>query len=312
MKTIKKLVFSMLVIVSLALVMKNSSSKIDLAEIARAQDEAEEAETHYEIEMKLVWDKLYNLDLHVEEPSGDTASVTNTTTAGGGELGYYDSEGEWTYGDSGNNTAAEVYRVQYGLAGIYDISVFCNEYSWESEDEEEEEEETATSAATPLPILAANVDLAGMVRANTTYYADVAVNAYIVVTLYGGSERETYLRFPEAGTIEVASDENDGWWNASSFNFVPLAEKPYGWKIEDQTRCFIATAAYGSVPADEVRVLCLFRDRYMNNKPGRLVLKLYCKVSPYMAKFIQKRDFLKLLVRIHLNPVIKVVKSLVH
>ncbi|MCK4308133.1 hypothetical protein KAW50_07920 [candidate division WOR-3 bacterium] len=327
MKTTEKLLFLTLGIISLAFVFlqRNLCSTLDLAAITAAADEyeVEEEKKYYEIKIKLVWDQPVgdypcNLDLYVVEPSGDTASKNNTTTSSGGELGFYDSygylgtAGTWYYGDSGYNYAPEVYRVEYGLAGVYDIYVFCNQY-----------EEVATSAATPLPILTeeeeklasisefgANIDIAGIVTANALY--DVSANAYVHVTLYGESAQETYLRFPESGTVEIASNQDDGWWHAGSFNFVPIAEKPLPdtwWDIEKDPRCFIATAAYESTLAPGVQILCLFRDRYLaNNKPGRLILKFYYKISPPAAKVIQKSNFLKILARIYLNPIIKILE----
>jgi hypothetical protein len=319
MKTTVKLLFLALGIISLAFVFLqgNLCSTLDLAAIAAAEgqyEEEEEEEKYYEIKIKLVWDEPYNLDLYVVEPSGDTASKNNTTTGTGGELGFYDSYGysgpvgTWYYGDSGDNCAPEVYRVEYGLAGIYDIYVFCNQY------------EPATSALTPLPIqteedthiseFGANVDIASIVTANAYY--DVSANTYVHVTLYGESNKETYLRFPESGTVEIASNQNGGWWHAGSFNFISVAEKPLPetwWDIEKDPRCFIATAVYESTLAPRVQLLCLFRDRYLaNNKHGRLILKFYYKISPPVAKVIQKSNFLKILTRIYLKPIIKILE----
>lgn len=317
MKTTEKLLFLALGIISLAFVFlqRNLCSTLDLAVIDAAADEYE-VEKHYEMEIKLAWDQPYNLDLYVTEASGDTASKYNTITSSGGELGFYDSTGEfgtegtWYYGDSGNNSAPEVYRVEYGLAGVYDIYVFCNQYEYVP----------VSSALTPLPILTeedtyagalgANVDVAKIVTANTLY--DVSANAFVQVALYAESNIETYLRFPESGTVEVASDQNEGWWHAGSFNFTPVAEQPEDekwWDIEKDPRCFIATAAYESTLAHEVQVLCLFRDRYLaDNKLGRLILKFYYRISPPVAKVIQRSSFLKILVRIHLNTIIKILK----
>lgn len=317
MKTTGKFLFLALGIISLAFVFlqRNLCSTLDLAVIDAAADEYE-VEKYYEMEIKLVWDQPYNLDLYVTEASGDTASKYNTITGSGGELGFYDSigyfgtEGTWYYGDSGNNYAPEVYRAEYGLAGVYDIYVFCNQYVYEP----------VTSALTPLPILTeentrtgelgANIDVAKIVTANTIY--DVSANAFVQVTLYAESNIETYLRFPESGTVEVASNKNEGWWHAGSFNFTPVAEKPEDetwWDIEKDPRCFIATAAYESTLAHEVQVLCLFRDRYLaDNKLGRLILRFYYRISPPAAKVIQRSSFLKILMRIYLAPIIKILK----
>jgi hypothetical protein len=69
------------------------------------------------------------------------------------------------------------------------------------------------------------------------------------------------------------------------------------------TRCFIATAAFGSPYEAPVRWLRLFRDRYLlTNAPGRAFVSLYYKISPPVADFIKDKEALKLLVRILLIP----------
>ena len=300
MKIIKTLTIFLVVMMLFALCqhhgvqfMRGFCSKLDISEIVRA---AEEYESYYEIEMKLSWDRLYNLDLYVTEPNGEIASTYNTVTASGGELGYYDSDGGWQYGDSGNNTAPEVYRVQYGLEGIYEINVLCNAY----------EMYTSDVAIADVGRYRIAFDMAG-VTANRLY--DVSANAFVIATFYGESEKETYLRFPESGTVEVASNVNDGWWDAGSFYFVPIAEQDYPWGIEDKTKCFIATATYGN--SFEVELLQSFRDEYLStNKLGRLFLKIYYKFSPPMARFVSKSSFLKMLVRAHLSPFVKLIRFL--
>ena len=273
-----------------ALMKSNFWNKLDIPAVVKA---AEVYEGYYEIQIKLSWDQLYNLDLYVTEPNGDIASSYNTTTSSGGEIGYSDSEGEWTYGDSGNNTAPEVYRVQYGLEGMYEINVFCNKY----DADEEEEEESA------IGLQVRTIDQ--IVRASQLY--DVSANAFILATLYGQSEKETYLRFPESGMVEVASDVDDGWWNAGSFYFVPVAKKEYPWEIEDQSECFIATAAYGK--SSELELLRSFRDEYLlTKKSGKLFVEIYKKVSPPIARLISKNSLLRVLVRAQLNPFIKLIK----
>ena len=93
---------------------------LDIASLASA------ASVYYDIKVKLIWDQLYNLDLFVIEPDGEIASRHNTVTINGGEIGYYDqSTGEWSYGDSGNNTAPAMYRIENAPEGTYKIDVYC-------------------------------------------------------------------------------------------------------------------------------------------------------------------------------------------
>ncbi len=73
--------------------------------------------------------------------------------------------------------------------------------------------------------------------------------------------------------------------------------------IED-FRCFIATAAYGSVMAPEVRTLRAFRDRVLLAAPfGDAVVGLYYRMSPPLAGFIGHRPALKFAARCLIAPI---------
>ena len=69
--------------------------------------------------------------------------------------------------------------------------------------------------------------------------------------------------------------------------------------------CFIASAAYGSPLAEDVRTLREFRDRYlMTNPPGRMFVRFYYQYSPSIAQYIAKHEYLRAVVRGSLKPVI--------
>jgi len=70
-------------------------------------------------------------------------------------------------------------------------------------------------------------------------------------------------------------------------------------------QCFIATAAYGSPMAEQVRMLRSFRDEYLLPCPlGQKLVSLYYAAGKPAAKFIESHPSLKQPVRIFLYPVV--------
>lgn len=76
--------------------------------------------------------------------------------------------------------------------------------------------------------------------------------------------------------------------------------------------CFIATAAYGTPMADEIRYLRAFRDGYLlPNRIGRRFVELYYRYSPPIADYISQRQQLRRVVRVALMPLVALSKWLV-
>jgi len=70
-------------------------------------------------------------------------------------------------------------------------------------------------------------------------------------------------------------------------------------------RCFIATAAFGTPMAEEVRDLRKFRDEeLLTNALGRGFVKFYYKTSPPIADFIRNKPALRAMVRVGLKPLV--------
>ncbi|MBN1343701.1 MAG: hypothetical protein JXQ73_13515 [Phycisphaerae bacterium] len=73
--------------------------------------------------------------------------------------------------------------------------------------------------------------------------------------------------------------------------------------------CFIATAAYGTDMADDVRLLRAFRDeRLLTNAPGRWVVDRYYRYSPPVAEVIARHGRLRWIVRALLMPVVSTIR----
>jgi hypothetical protein len=69
--------------------------------------------------------------------------------------------------------------------------------------------------------------------------------------------------------------------------------------------CFVATAAYGTPFDSRLDVLRNFRDDFLlTNRPGRAFVDVYYRTSPPLADFIADRDWLRVVVRGALLPVI--------
>ncbi len=73
--------------------------------------------------------------------------------------------------------------------------------------------------------------------------------------------------------------------------------------------CFVATAAYGSPLAPEIRVLRRWRDRYLaGNAPGRMLVAGYYRLGPVLADVVRPRPWLRSLARGLIWPVVELAR----
>jgi hypothetical protein len=93
---------------------------------------------------------------------------------------------------------------------------------------------------------------------------------------------------------------------------IPEEVVPYP-PLPDQgdSRCFIATSAYGHSNTREVMVLRRFRDAYLlSNRIGREFVGIYYRHSPALAEWLDRHPTLKPAIRIALTPVVWLANSL--
>jgi hypothetical protein len=75
--------------------------------------------------------------------------------------------------------------------------------------------------------------------------------------------------------------------------------------------CFIATACFEIYDAPEVIVLRKYRDEVLNQTYiGRILISMYYKISPPIARIISQSDYLKIIIRKNfLQPLISMIEK---
>ena len=113
----------------------------------------------------------------------------------------------------------------------------------------------------------------------------------------------TYLRICLLGT---------GWSDGAEVRFDDIGVWPPGGGFWDwlKGKCFIATAAYGTETAPELGILRDFRDQVLlSNALGSRFVDAYYKLSPPVADFIAKDDFVRAVVReMLIDPVVRLLR----
>ena len=136
----------------------------------------------------------------------------------------------------------------------------------------------------------------------TTYYIDTASE------LAAAGIYETIPFYYMVTAIVLIRDTDEDIYSCYESDYSEPVEV-----VEDiyyTTGCFIATAAFGSRLADEVKILCSFRDEVLvQSGIGRRFVNFYYRVSPPVADFIRGRPILRCLIRLHLKPIIMLMKE---
>jgi len=137
------------------------------------------------------------------------------------------------------------------------------------------------------------------IQTDASLIGDEDVSCQVTVLLYEGTSKETIINYWPF----IVFDE---WTEVGCFKMPDATQEPWGETVDSGgSDCFIATAAYGTGMASEVRILSRFRDRCLiRTKAGEKLVGAYYVVSPPIAKIIAKNDMLKKMVRLHLKPYI--------
>ncbi len=102
-------------------------------------------------------------------------------------------------------------------------------------------------------------------------------------------------------------NDSGAWQEPLHYGHLTLAEAPV---VEDGGNgggggCFIATAAYGTEMAEEVKTLTKFRDDVLlKTIAGKEFVELYYAISPPIAEFIRNKPIFRAITRIALQPLI--------
>ena len=102
-------------------------------------------------------------------------------------------------------------------------------------------------------------------------------------------------------TGSASASETETAWGEAAWGAGP-------WGGTTSQDCFIATAAYGSADHNCVVDLRDFRDRVLaTNRPGRLFIRTYYRISPPIARWINRSERRKRLTRRYfIRPITKI------
>jgi subtilisin family serine protease len=138
--------------------------------------------------------------------------------------------------------------------------------------------------------------------------AHVSGAAALILEKFPGSSVFDLQNFLTSTAIDMGTSGKDNIYGYGRLNLDIKAPIPSSTTVATGGGgggCFIATAAYGSYAAPSVLILREMRDRFLlTNSIGKSFVSLYYKYSPPMAEFITNHDYVKILVRLSLLPLV--------
>ncbi|MBW2405977.1 MAG: SBBP repeat-containing protein, partial [Deltaproteobacteria bacterium] len=153
------------------------------------------------------------------------------------------------------------------------------------------------SASVTLPVSSSNLSV-GTVDTSSLIFTTInwSVDQTVTVTSLVGSSQTFSI-------ILGAASSGDADYNG--LNPTDVRVDNIGSDSGGSGSCFIATAAYGSPLASQIKVLSRFRDHFLlTNEIGLCFVRFYNTYSPPMADFIKKHDRLRVMVRLSLIPLV--------
>ena len=152
------------------------------------------------------------------------------------------------------------------------------------------------------------------VRANDEMTADNFEDSTMVTATVSPADPGTTQTFDIAGLLPltdywVGIRAYDGCHNTGDLAIVKVT-------TEDRTSgtvdaCFVATAAYGSILANDVELLRHFRDTWLeSNVIGELGVEAYYTFGPAVAGVVGESDLLRTTARDLLAPIVRIIKQL--
>ncbi len=154
---------------------------------------------------------------------------------------------------------------------------------------------------------------------DSTFSNATRTNATVAGPMSGTSYQITDLDNDVEYFFAVSSiDENDNESVISAVSSAMPVNVADFWETyqaaggtEDGGFCFLATAAWGSYLAPEVRTLRTFRDSFlMTSAPGRAFVRLYYRVSPGLADTISASPVLRAATRVALVPLVVAARAM--